>query len=320
MSDRFEGLDFSKVKTYPLERRPCKVHREDYAAAVKPGASFEDFLCGLPRQLKAVELKELVSIWVDCVRRGLPAIVMCGAHVLKVGLGPLLIQAMEQKWISALALNGAGAVHDFELAYQGATSEDVASGLEDGTFGMVEETGRYLNLAARRARESGEGYGQALAGEMERARLKYCAESVIVQGARQGVPVTIHVGIGTDIVHQHPGADGAAIGAASYRDFQRLAQVVAGLRGGGLVMNFGSAVILPEVFLKALTVARNLTSGIEGFSAANFDMLPQYRPAFNVVQRPTQGKAGGKGFQFTGHHELTMPLLFQAMAENWSQG
>jgi hypothetical protein len=235
MTDRIEPLDFSKVKTYPLAQRACKVHREDYAARVKPGAFFEEFLSAVPRQLKAGELKELVAIWAECVRRGFPVLVMCGAHVLKVGLGPLLIQGMEKRWISALALNGAGAVHDFELAYQGATSEDVASGLEDGTFGMVEETGRYLNMAARHARELGEGFGEALAREMESSRLQYREESVIVQGARQGVSVTIHVGIGTDIVHQHPNADGAAIGAASYRDFQRLAQAVSGLRGGGLV-------------------------------------------------------------------------------------
>ncbi len=315
MTERIDPLDFSKVKTYPLAQRACKVHREDYAARVKPGAFFEEFLSALPRQLKAGELKELVAIWAECVRRGFPVLVMCGAHVLKVGLGPLLIQGMEKGWISALALNGAGAVHDFELAYQGATSEDVASGLEDGTFGMVEETGRFLNRAACHARELGEGFGEALARDMESSRLQYRDESVIVQGARQGAAVTIHVGIGTDIVHQHPNADGAAIGAASYRDFQRLAQAVSGLRGGGLVLNFGSAVILPEVFLKALTVARNLCPGVEGFSAANFDMLPQYRPAFNVVQRPTQGKGGGRGFQFTGHHELMMPLLFQALAE-----
>ncbi len=179
---------------------------------------------------------------------------------------------------------------------------------------MAEETGRFLNMAACHARGVGRRLRRALAREMECEGLKYRDESVVVQGARQGAAVTIHVAIGTDIVHQHPNADGAAIGAASYRDFQRLAQVVSGLRGGGLVLNFGSAVILPEVFLKALTLARNLGGGIEGFSAANFDMLPQYRPAFNVVQRPTQGKGGGRGFQFTGHHELMMPLLFQILA------
>jgi len=190
VTERIDPLDFSKVKTYPLAQRACKVHREDYASRVKPGVSFEEFLSALPGQLKAGELKELVAIWADGVRRGFPAIVMCGAHVLKVGLGPLLIQGMEKGWISALALNGAGAVHDFELAYQGATSEDVASGLEDGTFGMVEETGRFLNRAACHARELGEGFGEALARDMESSSLKYRDESVIVQGARQGIPVT----------------------------------------------------------------------------------------------------------------------------------
>ena len=314
MSERSPSpLDFSKIKTVPLSARPCKVHREEYALPVGAGKSFEDFLKSLPKQLKATELLELMERWEESLKAQKPVVALCGAHVLKVGLGPVLIQAMQQRWITALALNGSGAVHDFELAYQGATSEDVARGLEDGSFGMVEETASCLNSAAKRAHEEQLGFGETLAKAIETSGAKYPEESVIVQGNRLGVPVTVHVAIGTDIVHQHSSADGAAIGAATYRDFQRFAEVLTGLEGGGLVLNFGSAVVLPEVFLKALTVARNLSEGVTGFSTANFDMISHYRPRVNVVERPTQGT--GRGFQFTGHHELLLPLLFQALAE-----
>lgn len=308
-----ERLDLSKLRTVPLASRPCKVSRSDYGQPPRAGQTFAGFWGGLPKQLKARELKELVALWAAAVREGMPVVAMCGAHVLKVGLGPLVIQAMRKRWLTALALNGAGAVHDFELAYQGATSEDVARGLEDGSFGMAAETATHLNAAAKVAQKEGIGFGQALAAEIEKAKARYPDESVILQGVRQGVPVTIHVAIGTDIVHQHPSADGAAIGAATYRDFEIFCGVVAGLRGGGLVLNIGSAVILPEVFLKALTVARNLREGVEGFSTANFDMLPQYRPRVNVVQRPTQGR--GRGFEFLGPHEILIPLVFGALVE-----
>jgi hypothetical protein len=313
-----DSLDFSKVKTIPLATRACKVTREHYTARAARARSFEEFLSGLPGQLKAEDLKALVRIWVESLRNHKPVIALCGAHVLKVGLSPLFIQGMQEGWLSAIAFNGAGAVHDFELAWQGATSEDVAKGLEDGTFGMAEETGRHLNAAAVRAQKEDLGFGRALAKEIEKSKAVYPGESVVVQGARVGVPVTIHVAIGTDIVHQHPSVDAAAIGAATYKDFQILANVVAGMKGGGLVLNFGSAVILPEVFLKALTVVRNLKDGVEGFSAADFDMIPQYRPKLNVVERPTQGQA--RGFRFTGHHELMIPLLFQALAEEMAGG
>jgi len=306
-------LDFSKVQTFPLAQRPCKVKREDYASPVKRGKSFNMFLRSLPRQLQAQDLNEFIELWAHAVHQSRPVIALCGAHVLKVGLGPLLIQAMKEGWISTIAFNGAGAVHDFELSYQGATSEDVAKGLEDGTFGMVEETARYLNAAAVFAQKEELGFGKAIAEEIEKSDAKYPDESVIVQASRMKISATIHVAIGTDIVHQHSSVNGAAIGAATYRDFQILCEVVAGLQGGGLVLNFGSAVILPEVFLKALTVARNLSKEVTGFSTADLDMIPQYRPRVNIVERPTQG--GGRGFQFSGHHELMIPLVFQALSE-----
>lgn len=316
MNEPLEILDFNKIKTYPLSRRMCKVKREDYAKPAHKGKRFLEFLESLPRQLKADELRILIEVWFETVSRRQPVIAMCGAHVLKVGLGPLLIQAMSEGWITAFAFNGAGAVHDFELAYQGATSEDVQKGLEDGTFGMVEETGKHINAAAKLAYNRGTGFGEALAETISRCGARYPEESVFYQAWQFKVPATIHVAMGTDIVHQHPTADGAAIGAATFRDFQIFARVVSGLQGGGLVLNFGSAVILPEVFLKALTIARNLQEGIEGFSTASFDMISQYRPRVNVVERPTQGK--GRGFQFTGHHEIILPLLFQALAERIS--
>jgi hypothetical protein len=261
-----------------------------------------------------VKLGKFVDCWVKTLEEKKPVVVMLGAHVLKVGLGPLLIQGMQQGWISALAMNGAVAVHDFELGYQGATSEDVARGLEDGTFGMVRETGQALNQAAKNAADKNTGFGRAVAQLMEDLEgCQYPQESILVQAARLDVPATVHVAIGTDIVHQHPSADGAAIGAATYRDFQLLVGTLVDMKGGGLVINFGSAVIMPEIFLKALTVARNLNDGIEGFSTANFDMIAQYRPRVNVVERPTSGR--GEGYQFTGHHELMIPLVFQALAE-----
>ena len=312
------NLDFNKIKTFDLSERPCKVQRPDYAQRARAGKTFTEFWQDLPKQLQAPKLQQLVLEWKRARDNDKPVILLCGAHVLKVGLGPLIIQGFEQGWITSLSLNGAGAVHDFELAFQGATSEDVALGLEDGTFGMVRQTGEHLNTAACLAQRMNIGFGQALARTLEESnKAQYKEESVIYQGWRNDCPVTVHVAIGTDIVHQQPSADGAAIGAASYKDFQLLCREVACLQGGGLVVNIGSAVILPEVFLKALTVARNLTDGVEGFSAANFDMILQYRPRVNVVQRPTQ--SGGTGYQFVGAHEIMIPLLFQALAEVFAQ-
>lgn len=304
-------LDFSKLKTYSIKDRKSKVQREDVGQEAKTEATFKEFFDALPRLLKARELVDFIEIWARVVKIDQPVIAMCGAHVLKVGLGPLLIQAMREGWVSALALNGAGAVHDFELAFAGKTSEDVATSLENGSFGMVEETARVLNGAAERAQKENIGFGQAIAKAIEESEALYPEDSIILAAEKYSVPVTIHVAIGTDIVHQHACANGAAIGAATYSDFKRFVEVVAQMSAGGLAINFGSAVILPEVFLKALTVARNLKGEVRGFSTANFDMLPQYRPRVNVVERP----AGGKGFNFTGHHEIMIPLLFQALAE-----
>jgi len=240
-------------------------------------------------------------------RRGV--VVMLGGHVIKVGVGPLLVSLLERGVITHVAMNGSAAIHDYELAAFGGTSEDVAAGLADGTFGMAEETGREMNAALAAAAQSGRGAGEALA-EALRARqpLPGGSASVLVACATRDVPVTVHAAVGAEIIHQHPSADGAAIGATSHRDFKRLAASLTALHDGGVVLNLGSAVVMPEVFLKALTIARNLNAGRPtGFTACDCDMQRHYRPRVNVVERPTMH--GGRGVQLTGHHEILVPLL-----------
>jgi hypothetical protein len=236
-----------------------------------------------------------------------------GAHVIKCGLSPWVVALMEEGVITGVAMNGAGAVHDFELAWAGATSEDVGPALEDGSFGMARETADFLNAAAADAALEGQGFGETLGQAILEERLPNAALSITAAGARLGIPVTVHVAIGTDIVHMHPSASGAAIGESSLRDFHRFAERVERLEGG-VYLNAGSAVILPEVFLKALAMARNRRKGLpRRFTTANLDFIPSYRPLTNVVRRPTS--RGGKGYQITGHHELLLPLLFAAVRE-----
>jgi hypothetical protein len=238
-----------------------------------------------------------------------------GAHPIKVGLGPLIIDLMERGIVSGVAMNGAGIIHDFEMAYQGATSEDVGASLVDGRFGMAEETGRFLNDAIRAPADEGLGaaVGRAIAG----ARLRYPDLSILAAGVRLGVPVTVHVSIGADIIHMHPAADGAAIGAATLRDFHLLAGIVQRLDGGTYI-NLGSAVLLPEVFLKALNLARNTGRRVAGLLTVDMDFVRHYRPLVNVVQRPTA--PDGQGFQLTGHHEIMFPLLSAAILDALEAG
>jgi hypothetical protein len=233
-------------------------------------------------------------------------IALIGAHVIKVGLSPLLIDLLKRKIVTCLAMNSAAAIHDVELALWGKTSEDVESNLRNGTFGMARETGEFINGTLKRGMESGDaGYGEVLGTALRNAPNK--GLSLLATCCRLRLPVTVHAAIGTDIVHQHPTMDGASAGELSFRDFKVLCNVVKDLRGGGVVINIGSAVLLPEVFLKALTVARNLRFPAKGFTTANFDMIQHYRPRMNVVQRPTN--TAGRGFMFTGHHEIMIPLL-----------
>lgn len=311
--------DLSRVRTIPVASRPNKVQANQFATpphVFRSGRSFSDFLDSLPRVLQAESLLAVVEHIVAAVHKGRSVVWMLGGHVVKTGIAPLLIDLMDRGALTALAANGSAAIHDYEMARWGGTSEDVEAGLQDGSFGMADETGRDMNGAFRRGMESGWGMGEALGRDLAgRGDLAFPELSLLLQTYRRGVPFTIHPAIGAEIIHQHPAADGAAIGDTGHRDFRRLASALAGLDGGGVVMNVGSAVIMPEVFLKALTVARNLEGGRpRDFTACDLDMLRHYRPRVNVVERPTRS-GGGKGYQITGPHELLMPLIAWALAE-----
>lgn len=304
--------DFARLKTVPIAQRPNKVDPSLLAHPPSRDASFAAFWASLPDILAAKDLREVAQRLARATgRRGV--VVMLGGHVIKVGLGPLLGELVRRGVITHLALNGSAAIHDFELAAYGGTSEDVAAGLADGTFGMVEETGRDMNAAIAEGARGGAGMGEALAAALQRRSRPAAPEvSVLLAAAERQIPVTVHVTVGADIIHQHPSADGAALGATSHRDFKRLAASLPTLDDGGVVLNLGSAVVMPEVFLKALTVARNLNRGKPtGFTACDCDMLRHYRPRVNVVERPTLGS--GRGIQLTGHHEILVPLLTWAV-------
>ncbi|NOT09481.1 MAG: hypothetical protein HOP28_14920 [Gemmatimonadales bacterium] len=279
--------------------------------AVPPGTdrSFDAFLRSLPDVLAAKDLRTIIAHVAGAAAARKGVVLLLGGHVVKVGLGPLVARWIERGIVTHVATNGAAAIHDFELAAYGGTSEDVESGLADGTFGMVEETGTDMNAAISAAARDGLGMGEGLSRALaERQALPGGTASILLAAHRHGVPVTVHAALGAEIIHQHPAADGAAIGATSLRDFRRLAGSLPTLDRGGAVLNWGSAVMMPEVFLKALTVARNLAGGRPAdFLAADFDMIRHYRPRVNVVQRPTA--AGGSGYQLTGHHEILLPLL-----------
>ena len=308
----YREADFSRLKTVPVSKRQNKVEASLLAQAPAGDPSFAAFLKAMPSILAAQDLRYVVDQIVAAAgRRGVLA--MLGGHVIKVGLGPLLIALMRRKAITLVAMNGSAAIHDFELAAFGGTSEDVAAGLGDGTFGMADETGREMNAALAKGAKSGQGAGEAL-GEFLRARKELPGRdvSVLLACAELGVPVTVHAAVGAEIIHQHPTADGAVLGATSHRDFKRLAGAVTDLDDGGVVLNLGSAVVMPEVFLKALTIARNLNGGRpKNFTACDCDMQRHYRPRVNVVERPTL--AGGRGIQLTGHHEILFPLLSWAV-------
>jgi hypothetical protein len=308
----YREADFARLKTVPIARRSNKVDPSQLAHPPGSDPSFAAFWDSLPSILAAQDARFVVDAWAAASGRR-AVVAMLGGHVIKVGLGPLLIELMRRKAVTHVAMNGSAAIHDFELAAFGGTSEDVAAGLGDGTFGMAEETGRDMNAALARGAKSDQGAGEALA-ETLRARkdLPGRAVSVLVACAELNVPVTVHAAVGAEITHQHPTADGATLGATSHRDFKRLAGSLPGLDEGGLVLNLGSAVVMPEVFLKALTIARNLNGGKpKNFTACDCDMQRHYRPRVNVVERPTL--AGGRGIQLTGHHEILFPLISWAV-------
>lgn len=307
--------DLSRLRTIPIASRANKV--DPSLLAHPPGAdrSFAAFLESLPDILAARDLRTVVTALAAAARARKGVVLLLGGHVIKVGLGPLINAWIRRGIVTHVAMNGAAAIHDFELAAYGGTSEDVAAGLADGTFGMAEETGRDMNAAIRTAADRNQGMGEGLASFLEALPSRPGDEvSVLLACHRAGVPVTVHAAIGAEIIHQHPTAHGASLGATSHRDFLRLAGSLPALHDGGAVLNWGSAVIMPEVFLKALTIARNLEGGRPThFLAADFDMQRHYRPRVNVVQRPTLG--GGTGVQITGHHELMLPLLVWAVLE-----
>jgi len=299
----------------PVAQRPNKVSASEFAHPPASDRSFGAFLASLPDILVARDFRRVVAAIVSAARSRKAVIVMLGGHIVKTGLAPLLIDLMRRRAITHLAMNGSAAIHDYEIARFGATSEDVAAGLRDGTFGMAEETGRGLNEAFIRGMEMGWGMGEAVARALvAEPALVHPELSILLAAHQLGVPTSVHAALGAEIVHQHPAVSGAAIGDTSHRDFRRLAASIEGLHDGGVVLNLGSAVIMPEVFLKALTIARNLNAGQPtGFTTCDLDMNRHYRPRVNVVQRPTQG--GGRGYEITGHHEIMVPLLAWAVAE-----
>jgi hypothetical protein len=303
------------IATYPLASRKSKVTLEDFGRPPKPGARVRRFLEGLPRQLAGDTLRRLAADILRGRDRGRPILWGIGAHVIKVGLAPVLIDLMERGLVTGLAMNGACVVHDFELALCGHTSEDVEAGLGHGAFGMARETGEQVNRAIVEGDRDGLGLGAAVGRFIEKRRPRYRRVSLLAAAWRLGLPATVHVAIGTDVVHMHPACDPAALGRTTHLDFRIFAAQVARLGGGGVYLNVGSAVLLPEVFLKAVTIARNLGHPLRDFATANLDFIQSYRPSTNVVERPTRGV--GRGYRLTGHHELMVPLLAAALLEGF---
>jgi hypothetical protein len=312
----YDEADLSRVRTVPIARRPNKVRAEEFAKPPAAGGhAFVDFLDSLPDVLVARDFLRVVDAVVDAARRGKAVVVMLGGHVVKTGCAPVLIDLFRRRIVTQLAMNGSAAIHDYEIARFGGTSEDVAAGLRDGTFGMAEETGRGLNDAFAAGMREGWGMGESVGRALDaEPSLAHPELSVLLNAWRLGVPATVHAALGAEIIHQHPAANGAAIGDTSHRDFRRLAGALPALDDGGVVLNLGSAVIMPEVFLKALTIARNLHDGRpQGFVTCDLDMQRHYRPRMNVVQRPTL--QSGRGYEITGHHEIMVPLLAWAVVE-----
>ncbi len=309
----YDEFDLAGIKTYPLRSRQSKVSLAQFATPHRPGSGISGLMKSLPNLLAAKDFKDVVDAIVAAKRDGKAIIWGLGAHVLKTGLSPLLVDLMERGFISAIATNGAGIIHDFEIALSGGTSEDVDATLGPGRFGMAEETGTQLNRAINDGVAAGLGLGQSVGKFLDAAKPPFAQISVIAAAWRLQIPVTVHVAIGTDIIHMHPQASGAAIGEGSLRDFKYFVSSVARL-DHGVYLNCGSAVVLPEVFLKAVAIARNEGRSLDGLTTVNLDFLRHYRPLTNVVNRPTAGT--GRGYSLTGHHELLIPLLAAALVES----
>jgi hypothetical protein len=308
----WEPISFEDIRSYPLKERSSKVKVDDFSNPWKPGGKMGHWINSLPDILAGKDFRKVVNHIIEAVKSEKMVILGMGAHPIKVGLTPVIIDLMERGIIHGLAMNGAGIIHDAELAMIGQTSEDVAAQLGEGRFGMAEETGRLLNEAIIVGVKNGYGLGRSIGAMLIREKFPYNSFSLLARAVEMNIPVTVHVALGTDIIHFHPTADGAAIGQASHLDFRIFANLVSRLEGG-VYINLGSAVILPEVFLKAITVVRNLGHPLKQFTTLNMDFIKGYRPMTNVVHRPTQ--EGGKGFFLTGHHEIMLPLLAAAVIE-----
>jgi hypothetical protein len=312
MAKKFTPIDLSGVKTYRLADRKSKVRSDDFAKTWQKGSSFQDFMAHLPDILAGRQLKNVIAAIVAAYRAGRTIMFGMGAHVIKVGLNPIVIDLMERGVITSVAMNGAGIIHDVELAMVGQTSEDVATALDDGSFGMAGETCALLAEALDAGQNNDAGLGAAVGRIILDQGLPLANLSILAAGARLGIPVTVHVAIGTDIIHMHPGFDARQAGAASHRDFRLFASVVSTLEKG-VYLNVGSAVILPEIFLKATTLVRNLGHPLNDFTTVNLDFIKHYRPLTNVINRPTA--KGGQGINLVGHHEILLPLIAAGVIE-----
>lgn len=312
MANSFKPIDLNGIKTYPLSERKSKVNADQFANKWEKGSLFKSFIECLPEILAGSDLRSVISAIAKAYKENRTVILAMGAHVIKVGLNPIIIDLMERGIISSIAMNGAGIIHDLEIAMAGQTSEDVAASIEDGHFGMVRETCGFLSEAILKSARETAGLGEAVGELINDKNFPYMQNSILAAGARLNIPITVHIAIGTDIIHMHPEFDPEKAGAASHRDFRTYASAVASLEEG-VYLNVGSAVILPEVFLKAVTLVRNLGHQVEHFTAVNMDFVKQYRPLTNVVTRPTSG--GGQGFNLIGHHEIMLPLIAAGVIE-----
>ncbi|MCG2775921.1 MAG: hypothetical protein L6406_09620 [Desulfobacterales bacterium] len=309
---KWTPISLDEVKSYPLKKRPSKVNVDDFGDAWQPGGSMNRWLESLPKILAGNDFTEIVDRFVRAAASGKTIILAMGAHAIKVGLNPIILDLLNRRILSSIAMNGAGIIHDAEVAMVGCTSEDVSEQIGTGKFGMAEETGKLLNAAISEGAKQGLGIGRSVGAMLIRENFPYNRYSLLARAFELDIPVTVHVAIGTDIIHFHPNADGASIGKASHLDFRIFARLVSTLEEG-VFINLGSAVILPEVFLKALTLVRNLGYQARDFTTVNMDFIRHYRPMTNVVHRPTLD--GGKGYNLVGHHEIMFPLLAAAVLE-----
>lgn len=309
-------LAFDGISTYPLESRKSKVSADMFGKPMDGSENVLGFVSKLPHILAGESLRNLIRAILYARASGKPIIWGLGGHVIKVGLGPVLADLIQSGFVNGIAMNGSAAIHDFEVALRGTTSEEVDEQILEGRFGMARETGEFLNAAVEDAVANGIGLGEAVGrfistGNEKGIRFEHCSSSVLAEAYSLNIPVTVHVAIGTDIIHAHPSASGKALGGASYHDFRLFCTMTGGLDGGGVYLNVGSAVVLPEVFLKAVSVVRNLGHRLEEFTTANLDFIQHYRPTQNVLKRPTQNS--GQSIALTGHHEIMIPLLAAAL-------